>query len=1158
METSAHTMKRLLTLPALCAAVSTALATGDFYEETVPALPVFLSYDRLPKKSLLEIEHEVAGQAPGKDVAYPREIAAIAAAIKAGKPLREQLPKIEELLTAERARRDRPGSGLNALLHDLRDLCSGTAENGAASEYLEWRLGQSEWFGYHWKDGRERGNSFWLNEEGLAAMSKAAEAVQARLDTIPAAVRPHYHYAVGALEFMAAENEEARETFAQIVAGFPDHPRAEVARYMVARCLYRQCRVQENDEFKNDPIKIAECRKALAGYLQRHPQGRFAGDVLGWQAGLDLYEEKYASALKHFIQQATLPGHPEFLEPATASIEKCFRRLHEAPDELAGALSDARVAQAAVYFAVNEIEPVDGNGEYESGEFVAAWRKKLLVSLGAALEKKPELFQDAAWKPRYVAAMAMAASGNGDQERALKLLAGADTGGSDDVAFARGVALQRAKRSGEAAAAFEFLAQKFPQSPLKPAAQVRRALALIDAQRAGEAAVVLMGMREAKKAAPPAKPADLPVEEPEEEEDEDIVEGRDGQSRDLAGVGPASPGQVLQLLDTVLNFAPLPELAAAIKATGMPEAARMELRSIVAVRHLAAERFAEARPFMPPAQWDQTAGPLAELQAAAQAAKTPAEKAATAAKLANAWAAARGKLLTAPLDTEEWRREVFKDDHGRANFRRVENGPALGFKGPMVLDLENRDELRHAFNWWLAASDAQPKTPAAATAVWKALRAMPDIAQVSTFTLDRAATKKWEDTARKLYDRLEKEHPAAPETKRLAVWWTFPPGKTEEGQPMYRWELNLAPEKGDPGNEETPFEEVVARVNRVVPADKLDLATLRKEVASGRRWAKEQLDSLPAQCVVNFFEDLDLFLATPELAPEVVKRYVELRYDTLVSGAIGYGGFEPRNGKPDEEKPGTVRGDDELLREIQEAKADPKFAGVADFLGFLELAVTANHWVSISMKDTAKYVDKDGEEPTYWGRDYAALEKLCWAWLEKNPKSKKREAALLLHCRALRHAMEPYVYYRRVSWPVAPRWEGAFIPEKVDRLKFDAKGWKAALDRYDKEFPKGAYADDVLGYRADLAVRLKDWKRALQITLEQAQGKPHLQPGAQNRLKKIFAHLANDEDRADLLAAIRATGGARAALTEELNAAANTPDHPLTYLEGWLKEEAEQ
>jgi hypothetical protein len=310
--------------------------------------------------------------------------------------------------------------------------------------------------------------------------------------------------------------------------------------------------------------------------------------------------------------------------------------------------------------------------------------------------------------------------------------------------------------------------------------------------------------------------------------------------------------------------------------------------------------------------------------------------------------------------------------------------------------------------------------------------------------------------------------------------------------------------------------------------------------------------------VVNFLEDLDLFLATPDLPFDVANRYLELRYDTLLSAGIGYRIFPARKTEKAGEEAGTYRDDESLLTDIRAALADPKFAKVADFLAFLELAVTANQWASITMATGKEARDKDGEEPTYWGRDYVKLEKMCRAWLEKYPKSTKREAALLLHCRALRHAMSPFLYYRQVAWPVAPRWEGGSVSEPIERMKFDAKRWKAALDRYDKEFPKGRYAADMLSNRADLAVRLKDWKRALQISLAQRESNPHLQPDAANRLEYIFAQLAKDEDRAELLAAIRVVGGARGALQATLKRLDEGPENPLDRLRSWLEEQATQ
>lgn len=1145
-------MKRLILIPL---AVSTALATGDFYEESVPSLKVFLSYDRLPKKSIVDIAREVKPVAVGEEPDFTAEVMTVAGALKGGKAPKELLGKVDALIAAERARTERGGSGLNSLLHDLRDLCAGGADAASASEYVEWRLANSGVLGYAVDTKAEQIRDSFSEKE--APNEEFLKEWKKRKDAAPEAVKPHYLYAYAAYVFRLGDDVESEAFFNDVVKAAPGHARAEAALYMVGRCLSRQSRFYKDDGYKNDEEKVAEARKAMEAYLQKYPDGRFAGDVLGWLGGLEMNAEKYAEALPYFVKQLNVPGHPEFAVGATKEIERCFRALHESPESLAGALTDPVVAQAAVYFASNEIEPVDGNGEYETPEFVAEWRKKLFPAVAAALSKKPELFKAPGWQPRYVASLALAASGAGEQEQALKLLEGVDATASDDVAFARAVVLQRAKRLPEAVEAYRLVAKQFPKSPLTPAARVREALALVDDHKAGEAAFALMQIEQGKKKPKAATPA-LPEESKAGEEESDEEEYYDEKSRDLGGVEPADKMQVKQLLDTVFNFAPVAELAAAAANVAVPEEYRVRLRQIVAVRHLARERFAEARAFMAQADWEQVAGPLAQLTAAAAAAKTPAEKAATAMKLGDAWAAARGRLLTVPLDTEEWRRAVFKDDHAVASFTRIENGAAMGLSGASTVDLENRDELRHAFNWWLAASDADAKKPQAATAVWKALRAMPDIATVSEYTLDRAAVKKWNEVARKLHDRLQKEYPTSPEATRLAVWWTFPPGKQEDGSRIYRGEFVEKLEKASPGGEETPEEEVLAQVGKVLPAAEAGVAEFRKTVAAGAKWARATIKGLPSQCVVNFFEDLELFAATPGLTPEVVQTYAALRYDTLLSSAIGYSIFPVRKGGEKKDDPGTVRGDDALLAEIRATQARPEFAGVADFLGFLELAVTANHWVSISMKDTTKQLDKNGDEPTYWGRDYVAMERMAREWLEKYPKSRKREAAMLLHCRALRHAMEPYVYYKRASWPVSPRWEGAELAEKVPRLRFDAKVWKAALDRYDKEFPKGRFAEDVLGYRADLAVALKDWKRALQISIAQMEGREHLRPNSENRLRTIFCRLAVDEERAELLAAIRATGGARAALQAELAAIEGIPDHPLLMLKDWLAEEVTQ
>src|SRR6185369_1077596 len=114
---------------------------------------------------------------------------------------------------------------------------------------------------------------------------------------------------------------------------------------------------------------------------------------------------------------------------------------------------------------------------------------------------------------------------------------------------------------------------------------------------------------------------------------------------------------------------------------------------------------------------------------AARAAKEPAARAAAYLALGDAWAAARGKLLTYPLDSDKNRTDVYlEQDSALANVQRADAATLSGYPGNFRLDLENRDELRHAFNWWVEASDAQPASATTAAALWRALRAMPLIA----------------------------------------------------------------------------------------------------------------------------------------------------------------------------------------------------------------------------------------------------------------------------------------------------------------------------------------------------------------------------------------------------------------------------------------------
>ena len=200
-------------------------------------------------------------------------------------------------------------------------------------------------------------------------------------------------------------------------------------------------------------------------------------------------------------------------------------------------------------------------------------------------------------------------------------------------------------------------------------------------------------------------------------------------------------------------------------------------------------------------------------------------------------------------------------------------------------------------------------------------------------------------------------------------------------------------------------------------------------------------------------------------------------------------------------------------------------------------------------------VDKGGEKHTYRTRNYVEVEKLTRAFLEKYPRSHKREAGLLLHAKALHYAMTPQVFERGASWPIAPRWEGSANPVTIEQIPFNGARLKGALDQYEKEFPRGRYAKEVRDFRGALALRTRDWKSALETTLAQLDdaAKPSLQPNAGERLEAIFNELPDDAARPELLAAIKADKRARTRLREMISEGGGNA--MFVCMTAWLREQ---
>ncbi len=1185
-------------LPATALFPTQVCASGGFDDEPPPTLPYYL--DRLPAKPpalVFQETYEGSAQAAARPVDFHAALLALATDCEKGRPVNALLAQTDDLL--QEARLDpRQAAALCNVLNDVRDLFAAAPPIAGqmSAGYIRWRIDHAGYFRLYWNE-QERKAAQEASPAGGEAPTAAAQAeLRRQIDaagTGPLAV--HWLYLEGALNFPKSSAE-----FAQIVKEYPADPRAESACFMLARCRLAASRAHGDGYSELTPEQKAaaerERQEALVlfqDYVKRYPHGRFMADVPGWYGAIAYARGDYLEALDDYLQQADIPGHPEVLKSAGFMCERCLSHLATAGDQAAlqRVAAHPRLAMSLIYLLVNTPEADNYDGKLDDPAQVTRWRRALLPRLAAEVAAHQDAYSVTDWQPRYLAILAQAASGAGDQTKALGLcaLGGDALTRSDDLAFIRLVALARAQRLPEAIAAGRDFARHFPRSPLAPGAALRLALALQDEHQAGAAVVELYRLQRTQAAA--ANEAEQAGEDPFSSinlwdwiypsADANLSVARSALVRDASG---AEDAQIAQILDASLNFAPLPELAAAFAPDedALDPAETLNLRAVLVQRWLGEEEnFAEAKKYASAAQWSQTAAALEKLTAAAAVAPAGEQRAAACLRVAEGWTAARGKLLFAPLETDQTRHDVFEGDAPQADLRRRDNGGVVGLPAAGITHaLCSRDECQHAFDWDLKAADAAPiGSPLRAQALWAALRVMPAIVVASPLTLLAAGESDATGRSRQLYQRLRRECPQRREAREFAVYYDLkPPVKPKEDDANqsepdlsaatpYVPALYSEPEYATAlGNDSIPDGEdpIERMVEEVLNFSKAEFT------AKPDRLAKK-VDELRARLavrhlqrndlfLVNFLDDLASFLQEPAatLTPAAVARYVRLRLDCL--GVEHWGYWSGKNPLPpvegaSQDEYGEYRHVDEaVLTQIREAYRDPVMAPFKDYLDFLAMAVVANHEIDIPIPGSSETKD-DGEghkEPvTYRSRDYPKLAKLAEDFLRDYPHSRKREATRLLYARALYAASRPTLREKFAVWPESGHFAGGNIITTQRQQPFDPRKIGAALNAYDREFPQGRYAAEILNLRGLLAWRTQDWPLAFDLTLRTL-GDDHnqnLQEEAGKRLTSIFVDGLTDEtERMPCLQAIKARPDVAAKLKDYL------PESPyaLRILRSWL------
>lgn len=1141
------------------------IACGGFFYPAPPTLDRFP--ERLPGKTMRELLRETT-LPPAEAATFDQlleETRAIAALVGTA-PRNEVLARIEKTLSRNRTGDYR--KRFSNCLYDFHDLLTGEgAPIPEISAYTAWRVNAMEW-----DDGFFRkatpANAWQFSEEELAQkrrnwereLKDKTEFVAEQIAKAAPGLKPHWLVQAGAWQFKHGQFADAARLFQQAIDAAPQHPRAEVALLMMARTRMEEWREVKTpaDEKELPPLpeirnKLQVAEQALDTYLEKFPQGRFAADIPGWRAGLAREQGFIGAAIELFLQQMDDQAHPEIVRRAVRECEACLDaldavKIEEEDSENPGATSLplAEIARrplatlAVVYHFLDAESRRDFDNLLERSDSVTdrdvtqdyllpmlklrRAGRLVLPALAEAVAKNKGRYDEAHWQPRYLAILAWAASEAGEHRQAIRLceLGGDATHGSDDLQFVLAVALQRNGDLDKAIEAFRALQQRFPDSPLNADSRFRIATALRDKQEAGAAVVEMMRIAMGKIAQERAR-QQLPADE-------------------LPGPRTIPDlhidAEIQQWCDTLLQFAPLSELERGLSVPNLEGDIARRLRAILRQRFLAREDFSAAQRFAEPAApaaddapvvvwpsrfldgnyfpsewtgeaWQNAIGNLSRLTREASATSKVPGQAAKLWALAEAWESARGRLLLSSADDYG----MLHNEFYQTWTQRQANARYAGFAKGAAAELESRDELQHAYRYYLAAAEATPGTPLAARALFRANETLRKIAELSPWSSAHAFETNAAADSKALHERLRRESPQSEEAKRI-VWWTFPPPAElawmPGDHPNYDVEVEVAKtfQKESAAIQDFQYwdshPDFLKRLGAIASqAETWDIPRLISELSAVRH------DFLPVFAgphgarIINHLDDLELFLREPGVTPSVGAKYFAAR-----------------------------------LSDAPPNVDDPELQPWRDYLAFLALV---------------------REKPISYNRQtdtaiHRPMSQRMREFLEAYPRSHKREAALARFALATVRETRGHTGAVTTQWPEAPKLGGYKAIRAQRDAPFDAQSVLAVLDRYDREYPKGRYAAEMRLWRGALAVDTGNWKQAVTLlneTLDDS-SKRDLHLDAALNLADVFMRLLEQpENRMAIIAALQENPPARQRLRQFMQS--KTPGARLRCLEGYLE-----